>query len=129
MWRALAGVTLVVGLSACGDSPNSKELIVGTWLHDADAAHPEIPSSVTYHDDGTMIVVGEPTAGGTPSVIVPATAEGRWSIDNRNFLEMSVACVGRATCPVPAGAVVNYRVSTQSLAWIWGDHSEWHFHK
>jgi hypothetical protein len=47
---------LLLWLAGCGSSPSSRDLLIGTWLHEADAAHPDIPTAVTYRSDQTMTV-------------------------------------------------------------------------
>ena len=134
MRRPLVGAAIAVFLSACGSSPSSRELLAGTWLHEADAAQPDIPSKVTYRDDQTLEGVYEIGKN-------PGTFEGNWSIDNkRNFLNMALLCNPNELDPGPTsprvvptcgfGSVsVNYQVSAQSLTWIWGDGTQWHFHR
>ena len=91
---------------------------MGTWVHEADPAEPDIPSSVTYRDDATL-------EGMYEIGMSPGTFEGRWSIDTRNFLNMTCKCRFARSGSV----AVNYQVTAQSLTWTWGDGSQWHFHR
>lgn len=125
MRRAAVGAVIAIALPGCGgSSPNPEELLIGTWLHEAD---PDIPSLVAYRDNGTMASVYE---GG----MHPGQFEGHWSIDDHHRLDMALACpngsVGGPPLPCFFGsAIVDFQVSEASLTWIWGDKSQTHFHK